>query len=59
MSQANSRTDPKEGLYGATKMIGKLCDGDWIFGLCLISDLDLPLEFFVPWPLMYTKHRHK
>jgi hypothetical protein len=38
-------------------MIGELCIGDWVFGWCLVSDLDLSLEFVVPGPLIYVVKR--
>ena len=32
-------------------MICELCNGDWIFGGCFVSDLDLSLEVIITWPL--------
>ena len=51
------QTDPKEGLHRATDMMRKFSKGDWVFGRCLVSDLDLPLEFIVPRPLICAKNR--
>ena len=40
-------------------MKGKPRNSDWVLGLCLVSDLDLPLEFFVSRPLICTEYRQQ
>ena len=37
----SQQTDPKEGRHRAAHMMSKLGNSDWVFGLCLVSDLDL------------------
>ena len=55
--KSTKQTDPKEGVHRATDMMRELSNGDWVFGWCLVSDLDLPLEFVVPRPLTCTEDR--
>jgi hypothetical protein len=55
----SQQTDPNEGPHRATDMKGEPRNSDWVFGLRLVSDLDLSLEFFVSRPLICTEYRQQ
>ena len=52
--KSTKQTDPKGGVHRATDMMREL-SSDWVFGWCLVSDLDLPLEFVVPIVVLHER----